>query len=387
MTMRLAIVDDGPIPFRYPLYRHLAGIVPELTVFFCAPHMGRFQWRLPRDPGFPCRILPGATIRLAKPPFGEPRTILINPGLFSNLRRFRPDAVVAYAFSVPTWMAFLYTRVFRKAFISWYEDTPHTEAHLSPRQRWIRRRIIPRADACITPTREARDTFLSYGADARRIWVAPHCADESLERQVESFRRQGRTYSNRNSIPGPLILYVGALSELKGVHHLLEAFGQTLARIPNATLCLAGDGPMRGTLRAAADRLDINGRVRFTGFVEPDTLADLYAGADLFVFPTLGDTYGAVIGEAASAGLPIIASPFAGAAAELVVEGMNGRLVDPTRPGILADAIVGLLSEETRRKEMSRASLTIARDLTPEKAAGRFAEAASAALHHRASRG
>lgn len=94
-------------------------------------------------------------------------------------------------------------------------------------------------------------------------------------------------------------LYVGRISSEKGLHQL-----ESLARDPHTMLVLVGDGPARDRLRRRWAGLD----VAFPGTLRGDELADAYATADTFVFPSTTETLGLVLLEAMASGLPVIAA-------------------------------------------------------------------------------
>lgn len=94
-------------------------------------------------------------------------------------------------------------------------------------------------------------------------------------------------------------LYVGRLSSEKGLHHL-----DSLAHDPNTMLVLVGDGPARDRLRRRFAGLQVS----FPGTLYGDDLADAYAAADAFVFPSTTETLGLVLLEAMATGLPVIAA-------------------------------------------------------------------------------
>ncbi len=125
-----------------------------------------------------------------------------------------------------------------------------------------------------------------------------------------------------------LLLYVGRLSPEKRIHVLLEAFARLRGRLPGLRLAIAGDGPAREQLVAAAPA-----GVRFVGELRGLALAELYASADIFCFPSTTDTFGQVLLEAAASGLPAIAAE-AGGAVELVRDGATGPARQGGRSGL-----------------------------------------------------
>lgn len=113
-------------------------------------------------------------------------------------------------------------------------------------------------------------------------------------------RRSLRPHNRFGASPDQAVaIYVGRLSSEKGLHHL-----DSLARDPQTMLVLVGDGPARDRLRRRW-----SGRaVRFPGTLRGEELADAYAAADAFVFPSTTETLGLVLLEAMATGLPVVAA-------------------------------------------------------------------------------
>lgn len=117
-----------------------------------------------------------------------------------------------------------------------------------------------------------------------------------------------------------VVACVGRLAPEKNLGTLMQAFDAIVRAEPRARLLLVGDGPLRAEL--AAQRPDI----LLAGQRKGEDLAAHYASADLFVFPSLTETFGNVTTEAMASGLPVLAFDYAGAA-QLICSGDNGVLV------------------------------------------------------------
>src|SRR5665213_535351 len=133
--------------------------------------------------------------------------------------------------------------------------------------------------------------------------------------------------------------WLGTLSELhkvKGLPVALESFAEIADRFPETALVIMGDGEERGRLEKLAAQLKIAERVHFCGYVEngPSYLPAL----DLFLLPSLSESFGYVVLEAGLAGLPVIASKVGGVP-EIIKDGEDGVLVAPGDSQALAAAL------------------------------------------------
>lgn len=149
-------------------------------------------------------------------------------------------------------------------------------------------------------------------------------------------------------------------------------------------LVVAGDGPARRGVEALlAGRLP-DGRTTFTGRIEGDALAGLYAASDLFVWPAVGEPLGMAMLEAQGHGLPVVAARTRGVP-DLVGDAETGLLVPEGDPGAFADAVAALLRAPERRRRMGRAARgRIAREHGFEAAVERIGALVAALVHDRA---
>jgi glycosyltransferase involved in cell wall biosynthesis len=199
-----------------------------------------------------------------------------------------------------------------------------------PIERWGERS----AEAVVVITPRLCRLLLSDGVDEDRVHVIPPGVNPSLfDGPFEDpFAGVGR----------PRILFVGRLAPQKGVRTLVAAAG--LLEDPSVQVLLVGDGPERPALEREAERIGLGDRLHFLGFVAHDRLPAVLAHADLLVLPSLYEELGTVLLEAMQAGLPIVASK-TGGIPDVIEDGVNGMLVPPGEPELLARAIDRLLAD------------------------------------------
>ena len=150
--------------------------------------------------------------------------------------------------------------------------------------------------------------------------------------------------------PGGLAcLYVGRLAAEKNLALVERSFAAIKARHPAACMIWVGDGPSAKQL--AHDHPDHH----FAGMRLGEDLAAHYASADLFLFPSLTETYGNVVAEAMASGLPVAAYRSA-AAAELVEHQRNGVVASPGDEGAYIEAALWMLADRERLQQLSQAA-------------------------------
>jgi glycosyltransferase involved in cell wall biosynthesis len=141
----------------------------------------------------------------------------------------------------------------------------------------------------------------------------------------------------------PTIAFAGRLLWEKGTDVLLEAFAKVLARIPQASLLIAGDGLERDNLKSQIDRLGLGRNVEMLGHISRDELERNFAHAWVQAVPSRWEEpFGLVAAEALMRGTAVIASD-TGGLLEFVRPRETGLLVPPQDPEALADALFLLL--------------------------------------------
>ncbi len=369
--MKVAVVTNILTPYRVPLFEALAKECGQLTVLLMAEREENRQWVFGELP-FRAEVLPGFHVR----PKGAEVSLHLNYGVVRRLRRFNPDIVLSGGFAPAHLAAFAFCKLFRKRYVQWGEFTLRDGAQSSFIRRSLRRLTVGGAAACIASSNEARDAFLHFGAGHRPILTAPMPIEiERMHRAVCALREGETAAGDGRRNPGPILLSVGRLTDAKGTGALLSMYEAVRRVRPDASLLLVGDGPDRGTYELLCRQRGWN-RVHFVGHVAPAELPRYFATADVFVFPTFSDTFGAVLSEAMAAELPVVASVHAAATHDLVEEGVTGFRFDPRHLDAGAQAILRALALSDReRVEMGRAAYRMVRstDIGPSaETMGRF---------------
>jgi glycogen(starch) synthase len=151
----------------------------------------------------------------------------------------------------------------------------------------------------------------------------------------------------------PLVSYAGRLVYEKGVQHLIAALPRLRETHPELRIVIAGDGPYRAELQAAAAAPGFDGAVTFAGFLGGHDLTALMGASDCYVVPSIYEPFGMVALEAAAVGTPVAAAD-TGGLAEIVEHGVTGVKFGAQDPAALADAVSGLLDDREQARTMAR---------------------------------
>jgi glycosyltransferase involved in cell wall biosynthesis len=146
---------------------------------------------------------------------------------------------------------------------------------------------------------------------------------------------------------------VAAFVQEKGQALLIRVLADLRARFPQCVLLLAGEGPEKTKLQELVRQLQLDGIVKFLGFV-PD-IESVYAATDLFVFPSHEEPLGSSLLSAMAHGLPIVGFE-RGGIPEVVEDGKNGVLVKDLGAGALAGAMARLLSNPAEGRRLGEAA-------------------------------
>jgi glycosyltransferase involved in cell wall biosynthesis len=301
----------------------LAAAHPEIRFHFCyRPHRYLRARRVP--------VPPNVRRRLILEPF-SPRGADLFHGLNQRLPRIRMRRSVA---------------TFHDLFVMSGEySTPEFRTRFTEQAR----DAAERADAIITVSEFTRQQVISLlGVTPSRVHVVHH-----------GIRRLEFPAVEREKV----ILNVGAIQSRKNIARLVEAFE---AVDSSWRLVLAGSaGYGSAEILAQIDASPARNRISVTGYVSQGDLAEWYAKASIFAFPSLDEGFGMPVLEAMAAGVPVVTS---NRSALPEVAGDGAMLVDPESTEELAEALRHLMQGEELRKNLACRGTDRARLFTWEKA-------------------
>lgn len=209
----------------------------------------------------------------------------------------------------------------------------------SPRQQLLIRRMFQYADCVVALGQRDRRTLMALlGVDEHRIVVARNCVPDPGAHDI----RVGGA---------PLIVFLGRLSERKGVRELLLALSHPIMKELRWRAVLAGDGPVEDYRRQAA-AMALSGLVEMPGWLDANDAHALCASADILVLPSHAEGMAMAVIEGLAHGLAVVTTRV-GAHEEVICDGETGIFVPVGDENALAAALAKLITDPETRIHLS----------------------------------
>ncbi|KKT19662.1 MAG: Glycosyl transferase group 1 [Candidatus Peregrinibacteria bacterium GW2011_GWA2_43_8] len=162
-------------------------------------------------------------------------------------------------------------------------------------------------------------------------------------------------------VDGYKVVTTSTLIPRNGIDTLIRAFSKVATEFPEATLAIAGEGPMEDELRSLAKTLGVANSVKFLGTLAHKDIPGLLRGSNLFVRPSRFEGFGVSFIEAMACGIPVITCP-SGGIKDFVVDGETGIFVEPDQPDSLANAIISVFTDRGKLLNLKRNALAMVRE-------------------------
>lgn len=209
--------------------------------------------------------------------------------------------------------------------------------------RW--QREIENTDYFIVPSKIVMESLVFSGIDKENVFICPYGSNFYSIREKDYFE------NNKLNV-----IYVGNVTQMKGIFYLLDAFME----LPESqfSLTIVGLVDMNNELIKK-----YSSKVYFTGYVSHERVKDYLKKSDIFVFPSLGDSFGLSVLEAMAFGLPVVCSDHAGAA-DAIKNGYNGFVVSKGSKNEIKEKLILCNNNRDLVRNMSHNALTTIKDYT-----------------------
>ena len=332
--MKVVLLTNIIPPYRVEFFRELSYLC-DLTVVCDSLKCPLREWDVdPSSFGFDYLELKeeGELFNHKRPDagFDEQRVRYKGKGVRSALNSLEPDVVVTCEFGMRSVYTLLYCKQKKVPYLIWSEGTRHTEKAVGGVKKMLRKLLAQQSHGFWTNGTASRQYLEDLGADSSTIaegmtGISTHsyrAASNELGEQRDFLREA-------YGVEGVCFLFVGSISERKGVRQLLTAIEICDTELDQkATFIIAGSGPLQEEAEDVQDKLS-NMKLVFPGFQDEVGIKKLFMACDVFVMPTLDDNWPLVTIEAMVSGVPQIGSIFNGASANLSENAELGVFIDP----------------------------------------------------------
>jgi glycosyltransferase involved in cell wall biosynthesis len=384
---RLAVLASHPIQYQAPFYRALAAH-PEidLTVFFCSDwglhsyHDEGFgqavKWDIDLLEGYQSEFLANRSLSPNVARFFG----LINPAIVRRLRKGDYQAIILHGWAHCTnWLA-MFAAFFYQVPVLMRGDSNRAQyqTHISQSlngnkkanhafsvrsktkakiKQLVLTRLFRRITGFLTIGSQNAEFYAYYGVSPNKMFFVPFAVDNDFFlSQSSGFTNQKANLKRELGIADStsVILFAGKLVEGKRPMDLLKAY-ETIAKKHQVALVYVGDGELRQSLEQYARDKGLS-QVHFAGFQNQTEIPRYFALADIFVLPSIRESWGLVVNEALCFGLPVVISNQVGAADDLVRDNVNGFIFEAANPAALAEKLDRILADDALRERMGEAS-------------------------------
>ncbi|MFA5411631.1 MAG: glycosyltransferase family 4 protein [Candidatus Omnitrophota bacterium] len=294
----------------------------------------------------------------------------LGASIINKLRDWGADAIFVNGYYTPEYRLVINWahRHNKRCFI--FSETKRNDYPRFFGKEWLKRRIIKRIDGAICGGRLHRDYLVELGLSPERILFGYDAVDNDFFRRMSSLARSDAEANRRKyNLPQRYFFSACRFVKKKNLIRLLDAYKIYSGKAPadsTWSLVLCGAGPEENKLKRKVRIEGIKG-VHFLGAAQPEELAVYYALASCFILASTQEQWGLVVNEAMASSLPVLVTNVAGAAGELVENGINGYTFTSRDKGELAGLMLEIAGlDSARLREMGAKSEEKIRVYTPQ---------------------
>lgn len=336
MPVKIAVITSHPIQYNAPLFALLAEQHEiELMVFYTWGEEGakskfdpdfnkQIEWDLPLLNGYNYRFCKN----VSKKPGSHHFNGIITPDLVQQIKEFNPDVIWVWGWAFYSHLKVM--RSFKGKIPIWFRGDSIIGTKNSGLKSYLRKKVLrwiyKYIDKAFYVGKQNKNYYLNYGLNESQLIKANHAIDNQRFSEIslndklalEKLKQQLDIKSNDY-----VILYAGKLEPRKN-----PKFLSLLAKSLDEELCkiiIVGNGPEEMELKSNIVQLK---NVKFLDFQNQTQMPIIYRLANLYILPSISETWGLGMNEALACGVPVAASVHCGGAIDLINDN-NGFIFDP----------------------------------------------------------
>ena len=330
LPIKVSLVTNIPVPYRQEVYELISKSKDiDLEVIYCATTESNRQWNLDES------ITGEYKYTILKKRFYSVigNNIHLNFDIISTLIKSSPDIVITTGFNPTHLFALMYCLIRGKIHLTKTDGTFLSESKLTLMHKIVRKFVFSKSLAFIGASLGSIDLYRSYGIGYEKIFRSCLALNSHIFPDL-----------NKERIYDYDFIFSGRLCDIKNPFFAIDvAKSVAKKRGLKMTMVILGAGelmaPLQDYVVQFKEILDVN----FVGFISQKEIPSYFQRSRLFLFPTKWDPWGVVANEACASGVPVLISEYAGAANELVRDGVSGRVL-PLVHDLWVNACMGIYS-------------------------------------------
>lgn len=355
--MKVVLITNIPAPYRLPIFERIwSEFGDRFLVIYAADREKNRSWNLPEIKFN--HIFLKKRVTAKKDGFNFVHN---NLDVWSRLKEFNPDVVVTTGFNPTHIYAYVFARMYNKKHIPMTDGWLFTEKDLSIFHKLLRKLIFSTSHAFIGASEASLLLYNSYGIESEKLFKSHLCVEN--KRFYNTIEFENREYD---------LMFSGQFTDRKMPLFFSEIAGKVSKEFPKLKVLVLGEGPLKEEFFSKLESLNID--FHYAGFVTQEELPSFYSRSKLFLFTTKLDPWGVVVNEALASGTPVLTTPFAGVANDLIINGKNGYVL-PVDSKFWSQKIISLLNNQVQWNNLSIFSKRSVREFNFDAAAKGIVEA------------
>lgn len=284
------------------------------------------------------------------------------------LDSIRPDVICVSGWGLRVSLAAIKWATERSIPIVMLSESNEFDEARSSVGEFVKSRLVALCSAAVAGGSPQADYLVKLGLPRENVFKGYDVVDNRFFAEEAQKQRDGS--SEQGEPKTPYFLACARFGKKKNLPGLIRAYAQYRQLAKSSTffdLVIAGDGDERAEIERTIREYGVSDYVHLVGAKGYTELPVYYAHAGAFIHASTTEQWGLVINEAMASGLPVLVSNRCGCAADLVKEGENGWTFDPADEEKIAQLMMRISRDETRRKEMGLRSREIIEEWGPDR--------------------